>query len=273
VGSTSTPVDTDTGTPVTGSRCTLSGGHLSCTHEVGVIPASQTGDEDRRVYWQVPLGTPPAEGWPTVLLFQGTALPAARFWDAHEDDLFGLFHQVATTRALLDAGFAVISPDARSGGLGFWDTNVLPWSLEWEGAPDHRLMLALFEGIDAGQFGALRSERLLAGGFSSGGYMTSRMAVSYPGRFDALAIVAGSYAWCGGVLCTLPDTLPAGHPPTLFLHGAIDWIVPMWTMDLYHDQLLSEGYTTRRVTEAGAGHVWIDAAPTEIEALFDTWGR
>ena len=45
---------------------------------------------------------------------------------------------------------------------------------------------------EARAVGPLDPSRLLAIGVSSGGYMTSRMAVSYPGKFRALAIAAGA---------------------------------------------------------------------------------
>ena len=49
----------------------------------------------------------------------------------------------------------------------------------------------IFDAIAAGTFGPLNSNRLFATGIER---ITSRMAVSYPGKFKALAIAAGSYA-------------------------------------------------------------------------------
>ena len=98
----------------------------------------------------------------------------------------------------------------------------------------------LFDELDAGTFGPVDPRRMYATGISSGGYMSSRMADAYPGRFRALAIQSASYAWCSGPACTIP-TLPEDHPPTLFLHGALDLTVPLYTMDLYHDELVDEG--------------------------------
>ncbi|MCP4500742.1 MAG: hypothetical protein GY822_12345 [Deltaproteobacteria bacterium] len=94
----------------------------------------------------------------------------------------------------------------------------------------HQLMLALFENVSLQKFGPLDDQRLFAIGISSGGYMTSRMAVSYPGRFVALAIVAGGHATCSGPICNLPDALPRDHPPTVFLHGKQDVVVPAESM-------------------------------------------
>jgi len=79
-------------------------------------------------------------------------------------------------------------------------------------------MLAILSEINNpnGIFGHLNNKNKFATGISSGGCMTSRMAVSYEGEFRALAIAAGSYATCGGILCVIPIFLPRDHPPTLF---------------------------------------------------------
>ena len=109
--------------------------------------------------------------------------------------------------------------------------------------------------------------RLYATGISSGGYMTSRMAVSYEGMFRALAIQSASYATCAGPLCVGPS-LPEDHPPTLFLHGTLDATVPQYTMELYYDDLLELGVPTRKVVDPVAGHEWIDSAPAEVLRWF-----
>ena len=98
--------------------------------------------------------------------------------------------------------------------------------------------------------------------------MTSRMAQAYPGRFRALAVVSASWATCSGALCSVPAALPSEHPPTLFLHGERDDVVPISTMRRYADALRAQGTQTRVVTDAEAGHVWLDVAPLEVPAWF-----
>jgi predicted esterase len=108
------------------------------------------------------------------------------------------------------------------------------------------------------------------GAISSGGYMTSRMAVSYPGKFRALAIESGSYATCSNVLCMVPNPLPADHPPTLFLHGALDVAVPLVTARAYHDQLARQGIETEIIVDDTVGHSWLAVAPEAITCWFKT---
>ena len=99
--------------------------------------------------------------------------------------------------------------------------------------------------------------------------MTSRMAVSYPGRFRALAIHGGAYATNFGPLASLPPRMPALHPPTLFLHGERDRTVPIRTMLAYRDALQREGYAVRTVLDPDVGHAWIPRAPEEVLAWFE----
>jgi poly(3-hydroxybutyrate) depolymerase len=246
-----------------GSRCTTNAALLSCPKQTTALFA---GGEWREVHHQVPRGVAPEGGWPTVIMFQGTLATAALTWSASPLAPFGAYHQTQTVQYLLDAGFAVLTPETHLGGLTFWDTNnvLVPDYLQ---SGDHALMLAMFDEIDAGTFGDLDGSRLFATGISSGGYMTSRMALAYPGKFRALAIQSASYATCAGILCDV-GPVPDDHPPTLFLHGALDPVVPIFTMDAYRNKLAGQGVATRRVVDTFSLHEWIPQAPGEIRAWF-----
>lgn len=256
------------GGPVAGSPCELDGARLRCTHRTFEVPVAQPIPLNRIVHVGVPRGVAPTAGWPVVLLFQGSLYSAQLTWSAVPSDPVGAYWQTATVQSLLEAGFAVVTPEVRLFGTSYWDTNVPQWAAMWGNAPDHHLMVTLLDAVGRGAFGPLDGARLYAGGISSGGYMTSRMALSYPGRFRALAVVAASWATCGGPLCVLPATLPAGHPPTLFLHGERDAVVPIATMREYEARLQAQGVATRVVTSATAGHEWLEAGVTELRDFF-----
>ncbi len=260
-----TPIDA--GTSVT-APCTLDGDRLTCEYIAFDVEVRDPVPLRRVVHVGLPKGTPPARGWPTVFLFQGSLFSARLSWTARRSDPLGAFAQAQTVESLLAAGFAVLTPEVRLFGVTYWDTNVPQWALFWSCSPDHHFMLELLQGVEAGTFGPLDGERLYAGGISSGGYMTSRMALSYPGRFRALAVVAGSWATCAGPLCVLPETLPADHPPTLFLHGEEDPVVPIRTMRRYEEALRAQGTETRVVVDPSARHEFIDAAATEVRDFF-----
>lgn len=245
------------------SRCIETATELVCPYETAELPALVT---TRTVRYQTPLGSPPAGGWPVAFFFQGALVPAKNAFRASPDALAGQYEMTRTIQSLLDGGYAVIAPDALVDLA--WQTNIPPYSLAWSTTSDHAFLTAILAGVRGGTLGPLDADRLYAMGISSGGYMTSRMAVSYPGMFRALVVHSASYATCG-VACVIPSELPVDHPPTLFLHGAKDLIVPMAQMEQYRDQLQAEGYTTDTLIDAAAAHEWLPGAVSAVPTWFD----
>ena len=242
---------------------------ITCRRQTIELFSGIGGLERRTVHYQLPLGDPPDGGWPVVFMFQGSFFPADLNWIGRTSDPIGLYYQVETLMRLLDAGYAVITPEAHLSGTTYWDTNIAPWNIAWDGAPDDLLMKELFAMVEGGDFGPLSTEAWYATGISSGGYMTSRMAVSYPGRFRALAIHSASYATCAGSVCVVPLSLPDDHPPTAFLHGRLDAIVPIWTMNPYEERLSDNGVPTRVIVDDSAGHEWFEASPDGVVDWFE----
>lgn len=248
------------------SRCMQQGEVLACPFmTITLTPDPLYGP--RKIHWQVPLGEPPEGGWPAVVLFQGSLLSAAGGWDSAPGELYGAYYQTQLIQALLDAGFAVLTPETRFDGSTYWDTNVSPWNIAWTSSPDHELMLAMFEAIDAGSFGPINGQDMRAVGISSGGYMASRAGLTYLDRIRAIAVQSASYATCGGSFCYVP-ALDETHPPTLLLHGELDLIVPAWTMRLYEAELERATIAHRVVTDPLVDHAWIPAAPMEVVDWF-----
>jgi poly(3-hydroxyoctanoate) depolymerase len=250
---------------VISSHCQKNEQRVQCTHEKRTLTVDGRA---REVQWQVPSGPVPAGGFPVAIVFHGSLFGTSAMWEANNTQPYGAYYQAELVQTLLDRGFAVLTPEARASGSTYWDTNVPPYSLAWTTAPDHKLMLALFQELETGSFGAINSNRMFAAGISSGGYMTSRMAEAYPGKFRALAIQSGSWATCSGAVCTIPRSLPMAHPPTLFLHGGLDLTVPISTARRYHQQLQERGIPTSFVTDEAKGHEWIPAAPAAVVAHF-----
>lgn len=230
---------------------------LTCTREVLTISG-------RTVTYQVPLGTPPAAGWPAVVFYQGSLIPGARAFEATKGASFGQYNLTRTVKALLDNGYAVIAPNALDDGTTYWQTNIPPYATAWDGCADDVLVTAMLAQMDDGMFGPLDASRRYAMGISSGGFMTSRMAVSYAGSFRALVIASASYATCG-TYCSVPG-LPADHPPTLFLHGADDTITPVSQMLEYRDAL---GAKAESRIDPDTGHAWLGIGALEVPAWFD----
>lgn len=246
-----------------GSRCQVSAAHVACERET-------TAFQGGTLFWQVPTGTAPAQGWPVVILFHGSFFGPENLWQGGPELPYGGFHQLRVQAALLDNGFALFTPEATAGVA--WATNFPPGpaaDVTYLASGDHELMQGLFVALEAGEFGAMDMTRLYATGISSGGYMTSRMAQTYPGRFRALAIQSGSYATCSNLLCAVPSPQPSDHPPTLFLHGQLDLVVPISTMLDYAQQLGSQGLIHAEVIDPSGSHAWIGQSPQELVAWFE----
>lgn len=243
-----------------GSRCAMTGSTLTCTSQT-----VQLGG--RTVTFQHPLGTAPTAGWPTVIFYQGSFIAGSKAFAASMGDSFGQFELTSTVKALLDRGYAVVAPNAQNNGNLYWQSNVPPYSTNWSGSSDDVFVTALLDATEDGTFGPLDASHRYAMGISSGGYMTSRMAVSYAGKFRALVIEAGSYATCSQT-CNVP-TLPADHPPTLFMHGDADSTVPLSAMTPYRDKLMADGRVVDTIIHAGAGHEWLPEGKTAVPAWFD----
>lgn len=245
-------------------RTLLRPAEVSCSYQRTWLDSGLVGQ--RKIIYQTPLGTPPAGGWPVVLVYQGSFFPLNDF-SYHGNLPFGGYYEGKLVQALLDNGYAVIAPSAPADL--FWQTNIPGLAQAYELSTDYDFLANVLAAIASGHFGPLNAQRQYATGISSGGYNTSRMAVSFPGRFRALAVQSGSYATCSGPLCVVPDQLPADHPPTLFLHGFVDTVVPWWSMDLYYDRLLHQGIETARYTEPLGGHEWFAASPSKVLAWFN----
>ena len=246
----------------TASRCQVSAASITCQHELTTLAG-------RSVAYETPLGAAPPGGWPAVVYFQGSFVPGDAAFAATASAAFDQYDLTRTVAALLDGGYAMIAPDASANGTSFWETNVPPYSAAWSGCPDDLLVQALLAAVAQGQLGPIDGARLYAMGISSGGFMTSRMAVSYPGKFRALVDHSGSYATCSAT-CAVPTPLPADHPPTLFLHGGADTVVPLAAIQPYLDALTAEGHEAKLVSDADAGHQWLPEGPAVIPAWFDS---
>lgn len=238
----------DAGVP----RCTFYDSKVNC-------PPVITPLLSRDVYWQTPSSPAPAAGFPAIIVYQGSLFAPSSTWgEVASTALYGGFQQARMQALLLENGFTVIAPSAA--GVA-WQTNT---GLPWDSTTDKPFIDGLLDAMRAGTFGPIDMSRLFATGISSGGYMTSRMAVSYPGVFRALIIHAGSYATCAGTLCFVPATMPAMHPPTRFLHGRLDFTVPLYTAESYQQRLSSSGVETDIVIDDGAGHEWLSVAPERV---------
>lgn len=216
----------------------------------------------REVLVALPRGKAPKNGWPVVVYYQGSIFKSSFNWP--EWSPMGGYYESQTLRELVAAGFAVVVPRATLNLA--WVTNA---SLFYELSSDYYFLNNVFAAIRDKKFGPINSKKKFAAGMSSGGYNTSRMAVSFPGEFQALVIHSASYATCLGALrCGIPEVLPDDHPPTLFIHGANDLIVPASTMAPYKKLLELSGVETAEHIVEGGGHEYFSSTPELVRAWF-----
>lgn len=254
--------DVDAG-PSIAAACDLSTSKARCTaEEILTVGAS---NDLRKVYYARPTTPEPSAGYPAVFLYQGSFFGPSTTWnvDVPQTQAFGGYYQVKVVAELLAAGFVVVQPEAQD--ERFWTTNV---AVDFASSADGVFIPLLLTELSKGTFGHVDTARLYATGMSSGGYMTSRMAVSFAGRFRALAIHSAAYATCAGPSCAIPAKLPVDHPPTLFLHGGADTIVPIYTAEAYETKLKNAGFETAFERAPAAGHEWIPVAPAAITKWF-----
>lgn len=272
------------------ARCASdANGNWSCTYQqLDQSYASNNGfgsctgpAAKRHVRWQVPEGTAPAGGWDVAFYYNGTVSTTSTLvnpFSAKTTDSYGfiwlpqIFHELLDDPSNTGHKYAVIAAEAPDHlGTEYWDTNsVNPYSA----SSDYCFLPALFNAVSGGTYGPgtqYNMNRRFAFGISSGGYNSSRMAVTFNGggSFKALGIVSASYATCSGSACSVP-TLPANHPPTKFWHGTADTTVPITTMEMYYNQLVSQGIPTEKV-EHNLGHQFTadDVGTTGVKAWFD----
>lgn len=217
----------------------------------------------REVLYALPKTKRPKAGYPVVLFFQGSFYPME--FKRKKTDPFGGYNEILIMQELLSKGFAIIAP--RAGAGLFWQSNLI--GLNYTLSSDRFLVNKILKRIEQEQFGKLDIKNLFAFGISSGGYMTDRMAQSHSEYdFNALAIASASYAKCGGPYCPLPNGINANHPATLFLHGRLDPVVPIFTMKKYAKLLKENNVKTKVVIDPLATHQWSKSAPSEISQWF-----
>lgn len=238
----------------------------------------------RAVRWQVPEGTPPPGGWPVAFYYAGTQpTDFDHAFDRDQDEAFGMGYEPQIIHELLDDPYLtgkkyavfVADPPASGGWVQAWHTNVVhPYSASC----DAQFFPDFFGEIKSGNYGLASQynmNRRYAYGASSGGFNSSRMAVTYnsgsgnANTWRALGIVAASYATCSYSCPSIP-TLPANHPPTKFWHGQNDPLVPLTTMLAYYNKLASGGFTTQKIEHPGGHEFTADTiGPSGIKAWFD----
>lgn len=185
----------------------------ACAIALCLPGAARAGCDGRPDPCATPLGTYQIER-PAAA---AAPMPAVVFLHGWGGTGNGTMSNRGMVEALLARGYAVIAPDGqpregRDGrGWGFMS-----------GRPSNRDDIAFLIGVadDAAARFGLDRDRMLLGGFSIGGSMTSYLACAQPDAFAAFLPVAGSF-W-------VPEPATCAGPVRLLhTHGWIDRTVPL----------------------------------------------
>ncbi|MBS3773458.1 MAG: prolyl oligopeptidase family serine peptidase [Candidatus Thermoplasmatota archaeon] len=223
----------------------------------------ETWLDGRRLLWQQPTASPPTDGYPVIFVLHG-AVQRADAWFGGSDPWS--MAQTSFTTTALERGLIVVAPESRRPlfwGPRSWDA--------FAATVDTSLDLPFFQDIFAWlETLPVNSSAVYCTGFSSGGFMTSRLARTFPACFAAVAIHSGADAtatrltWMGPILdCTKPLHFPAGYPPTMVIHGRYDEVVPALCGINLYGELQRNGIPSQLVLTED-GHVWQTARNQEI---------
>ncbi len=224
---------------------------------------NETWLDGRRVLWQQPSIPAPADGYPVILLLHGTVQHADAWFTGCDRWSTA---QASFTRAALERGMLVVAPESRRPllwGPRAWDA--------FAATVNTSLDLPMFRDI-FDWLGTLPVNRsaLYCAGFSSGAFMTSRLARTFPDRCAAVAVHSGADAtalrltWLGPILdCTKPLRFPGGYPPTMVIHGRHDRVVPATCGVNLYGELQRHGVPSQLLL-TGGGHIWQAAHNGEI---------
>lgn len=211
------------------------------------------------------------KNYPVVLYFHGTNAPVEPVRPVNAP--YGLYNESAFIQKLTDAGFLVIAPTANRivpyyiyPAVTAWEANVAPYAQHFEQSRDFALVRQLFDELEGISNLPIDSSNIFVAGFSSGGYMASRLSQepTWRGRIRGLIIHSASYGTCVSLQCSVPAQLPDWHPPTLLISNKNDDIVPRRTVDLYLQQLLKNNIPVNTIYSNDGGHEWLAQHPELI---------
>jgi polyhydroxybutyrate depolymerase len=185
-----------------------------CTLEPGTNELTVTsGGFERRALVHVPADADPGRRLAVVFSLHGSG--------SNPEEQMARSGLAATAE---EQGFIVVAPQGSVGSGTSWAWNI-PHVTTTPGAPDDQAFLN--DLIDAlVSTSCSDPARIYATGYSGGGRMISQFACDYPGRFAAIAPVAGLRA--GAPLAadtSQPDTTtcdPARGVPVVTFHGTAD---------------------------------------------------
>ncbi|MBU0496476.1 MAG: prolyl oligopeptidase family serine peptidase [Candidatus Thermoplasmatota archaeon] len=235
--------------------------------------------ENRRFLWQLPTITPPPDGYPILFILHGASQYAETWFNNGKGGLKGSYiwgtRQTEFTKQALEQGFAIIAPDSIRPypfGPKAWDSETQNLSE----SSDLRFINTILTWLHNTSL-PLNLSHICCIGFSSGGFMTSRIGYALGNKFQALGIHSGANAnsysitWQGPVFdYTSPQSFPPEYPSTLIIHGIKDHLVPASCGIKMYEELQNGEIPSAILLNPAGHHIWQSSFNSAILTWFQT---
>jgi poly(3-hydroxybutyrate) depolymerase len=219
----------------------------------------------RRFLWQSPNSTPSEEGYPVIYVLHGaTQYAETWFWNGKgglKGSLIWGKRQSKFVETALEQGFFIIAPDSiRPYNLGpkAWDSSTKSFN-ESKDLPFIQDILDWMKDPPV----PINSSKLFCIGFSSGAFMTSRIAHYFGEKFKAIAVNSGGNAnnfsfdnLHHNFDFSSKQNISENHPPTLIIHGSKDNLVPVEAGIRYYEDLVNAGIKSHIILNSNGFHIW-----------------
>jgi poly(3-hydroxyoctanoate) depolymerase len=209
--------------------------------------------------YKQPSTTPPENGFPVLFIFHG-AVQHAFSWFLGLNPWNKM--QNMFTQDALDKGFFVIAPESIRPFIippRAWDS----FRDDISKNKDLLFIQNIIEWLNDSEL-PVDINNLFAAGFSSGGFMCSRIGYALGSQFNALAVHSGANAECINITifgpvfdCTTSLDLPENHPPTIIIHGEKDPVVPFNCGQFFYDELQRYSIDSNLLVNPEGGHIWL----------------
>ena len=233
--------------------------------------------QSRRFLWQKPPELPPVGGYPVLFILHGSSCFAESWFWAGRGLYKGAFiwgrQQTKFVEKALERGYFVIASD--SSYLSFLSTKVKAWdasTITFNESIDLPFIQGILDWLVDHPPTPVNISRLYCAGFSSGGFMTSRIAHLFGSRFKAVAIHSATNAnvvnWRTDF--TSPQNFSHDHPPTLVIQGGKDGMMPAKAAIHFYEELQKNGISSKLLYKPNGHHIWYSEFNNQILDWFDS---
>ena len=228
----------------------------------------------RLILYQKPSSPPPEPGYPVLFLLHGASqYPFSWFFPLNSWSI----QQSRFSEKAIEAGFFIIAPSS--------GRPITPGPHAWSSfiddvneSRDLQLFNSLFNWLENDLSIFIDLDHVFCAGFSSGGFMASRLAKEFPDRFSGVLIHSGTdadsitFTKRGPEFdCNSPLNYSKNHPPTLVVHGEKDQLVPYECGLHLFEELQRHNITSSLLTDVEKGHVWLSMQSENMLQWFETF--